>query len=71
MNGTWTFKVKTKISGMEFLKFAIVNGLSWGVSILIIFFFEGLPVNIFVGKVVASLCALVINFLGSKLFVFK
>lgn len=72
LNRTLTFRVKNNANYREFLKFIVVNIVSWGASVLIIYVFEKyIPLNIYIGKVAASLCALIINFSGSKLFVFK
>ncbi len=72
-NRRWTFRVRTKEGLPEMLKFAAVNLVSLGISSLVFraLVAGSLQLNEYIGKLAATLCAMAINFLGSKLLVFR
>ncbi|HZK35205.1 MAG TPA: GtrA family protein [Bacillota bacterium] len=72
-NRRWTFKMRNKSSLREVVRFVVVNLLSLGLSTLVInYLVEGGPsLNEYLGKLIATLSALAVNFTGSRLFVFK
>ena len=72
-NRKWSFKAKNKWSRQEFLKFVVVNLVSLGVATVILYlcidvFHVG---SDFIAKLIATPFALIVNFTGNKLFVFK
>ncbi len=72
INRIWTFKIKNKAGLAEFLSFFCINLLSLGVSIVILYLFNDIwHMNVYIAKGVATIFALLINFIGSKLFVFR
>lgn len=72
-NRRWTFKMQNKSNLPEIIKFVTVNLLSLGVSTLAInYLVKGSPsLNEYLAKLIATLSALAVNFIGSRLFVFK
>jgi putative flippase GtrA len=71
-NRTWTFQKKEKSSAAEFFKFVVVNLISLGVSSLVLYLLEySAGLNIYISKLGATICSLAVNFIGSKLIVFK
>ncbi len=72
INRTWTFKQSSKSNPMEFLKFLLVNMASLGLSTLVLNYLEtGANLSVYLAKAVATICSMAINFVGSKLLVFK
>ncbi len=72
LNRLWTFRVRNRARIKEFLSFLAINLLSLGTSIVIIYILIDLWfLNVYLAKGAATMIALVINFIGSKLFVFK
>jgi putative flippase GtrA len=71
-NRTWTFQRREKGNAAEFLKFAFVNLISLGVSSLVLYLLEyKAGFNLYLSKLGATICSLAVNFIGSKLIVFK
>ncbi|NLC43155.1 MAG: GtrA family protein [Clostridiales bacterium] len=71
-NRTWTFKQKNKIHLKEFLKFLLVNLASLGLSTLVLNYLETeANLSVYLAKAGATICSMAINFVGSKLLVFK
>jgi putative flippase GtrA len=71
-NRTWTFKLKSKVHLMEFFMFLLVNLASLGLSTLVLNYLEtGANLSLYLAKAGATICSMAINFVGSKLLVFK
>ena len=71
-NRTWTFKQKSKIHPMELIKFLLVNLVSLGLSTLLLNYLEtGANLSVYLAKAGATICSMAINFIVSKLLVFK
>ncbi|MDD2504185.1 MAG: GtrA family protein [Clostridia bacterium] len=72
VNRTWTFQQKSKSHPFEFFKFLMVNLASLGLSTLVLNYLEtGVNLSIYLAKAGATLCSMAVNFVGSKLIVFK
>jgi len=70
MNKYWTFGDKSTPHGYEIFKFIAVNGVSLAVSLSILYPIK--PVlGVLPAKIIATLFSMMINFIGSKLWVFK
>lgn len=89
-NSRWTFRAEHKRSAREMLTFVVVNLLSLGVSLGVLWLAKN-PLGITdawvagwlpawlggfvngdtVAKLIATPCAILVNFFGSKLFVFR
>jgi len=71
-NRTWTFKVRRRMGLVEFSKFVIVNLITLGISTLILYYFENImEYHVYISKAIAILFSMIVNFIGSKLLVFK
>lgn len=70
MNKYWTFGVKSTPHGEEVLKFIAVNVLSLGVSLTLLYPLKP-QLGVFSAKIIATLFSMMVNFAGSKLWVFK
>ncbi len=71
-NRRWTFQRKETAHAAEFAQFVLVNLISLGVSSLVLYLLEEQAgLHIFVSKAGATLCSMVINFIGSKILVFR
>ncbi|HWS30651.1 MAG TPA: GtrA family protein [Clostridia bacterium] len=72
-NTLWTFRQEKRRTAKEFLLFVCVNLVSLGVSLGMIYVAEhDLHVEgTFMQKLIATPVAMVVNFIGNKLFVFK
>lgn len=74
-NKKWTFKNNNK-KVSQVIKFIVVNIVAFSVSLSILSFFESIGFNqntmqVLEAKFVATVFSLIINFLGSRLWVFK
>ncbi|ETO39450.1 MULTISPECIES: GtrA family protein [Thermoanaerobacterium] len=70
MNKYWTFGDKSTPHGYEVFKFIAVNGVSLAVSLSILYPLKPI-LGVISAKVIATLFSMMINFVGSKLWVFK
>lgn len=70
MNKYWTFGAKSTPHGYEVFKFIAVNGVSLAVSLSILYPLKPV-VGVISAKIIATLFSMMVNFLGSKLWVFK
>jgi len=71
-NSRFTFHEKIKYNSIHFVKFVIVNLISYGVSILTIYLItSNFSITDWAAKIFATVVAMVINFIGNKLVVFK
>lgn len=71
-NKFWTFKQKKGFSGFEALKFIVVNILSLGISLLMLYVFrDKVGLHVMVSKVIATFFSVIVNFTGNKFWVFK
>ncbi|MEG6565776.1 GtrA family protein [Thermoanaerobacterium saccharolyticum] len=70
MNKYWTFGAKSTPHGYEVFKFIAVNGVSLAVSLSILYPLKPI-LGVISAKVIATLFSMMINFVGSKLWVFK
>ncbi|MGI6707063.1 MAG: GtrA family protein [Clostridia bacterium] len=72
LNRRWTFRVKRPKSVKEFAAFVLVNILSLGVSLLLLYitrdFFQ---LNIYLSKGIATVFSMGVNFSGNKWMVFR
>lgn len=70
-NKFFTFKSNKKVSVWETTKFLIINILSLGASTLVItLLVNKLGWNEYIAKIPATCAAMIINFVGSRFFVF-
>ena len=72
-NSRWTFNSKDNKDKQEFVKFVAVNLISLGISVLLLkvcYNVFDIQSN-FWSKAIVTPIVMIINFLGSKLFVFK
>jgi len=71
LNRKWTFRVTGKANVMEVARFVIVNGLSLLVSTGLLFILHDVDYpGLWFGKLVATGGGTVVNFMGSRLWVF-
>lgn len=70
MNKYWTFRAKSSPQGEEILKFIAVNLASLGLSLAVLYPLKP-QIGVFFAKIIATLFAMIVNFLGSKFWVFK
>ncbi|MGF7397711.1 GtrA family protein [Thermoanaerobacterium thermosaccharolyticum] len=70
MNKYWTFGDKSSPHGYEVFKFIAVNAVSLAVSLSILYPLKPV-VGVLSAKIIATLFSMMINFVGSKLWVFK
>ncbi len=70
-NRRWTFQDKRRMTGGRALRFVLVNAASYGASLLVLTLLVRAGYPEMSAKVIATPCALAVNFLGNKLFVFK
>jgi len=72
-NSRWTFNSKDNKDKQEFVKFVAVNLISLGISVLLLkVCYNVLDIQSnFWSKAIVTPIVMIINFLGSKLFVFK
>lgn len=74
LNKLWTFESHNSKyeSSWELLRFIIVNAVSLGVSLLGLQILNGnLKINVYISKVIVTVLAQAVNYLGYKLWVFK
>jgi len=72
-NSKWTFKTERKRTGKEILLFLVVNLVSYGASLAVLYACRNwLHIeNSTVRNLIATPVSVVINFAGNKLFVFR
>jgi putative flippase GtrA len=71
LNKFWTFQSRKKIRFEEVFKFVVVNLLSLGVSLVLLYFVRGRGNwGVLESKVFATTGSLLVNFLGNKFWVF-
>lgn len=71
-NRRWTFQRKETAHAAEFAQFVLVNLISLGASSLVLYLLEEQAgLHIFISKAGATLCSMMINFIGSKMLVFR
>ena len=72
LNKFWTFQSKEAIRLAEVVKFVVVNLLSLGVSLVLLYLVRGRGNwGVVESKVLATLGSLLVNFLGNKFWVFR
>jgi putative flippase GtrA len=72
LNKLWTFQTKGTRKDVEFAKFAVINVFSLSINVGAIKFFVALVgMRPELGQVIAIGFALVVNFLGNKLWTFR
>lgn len=72
MNRLWTFAVTTRVNGMEFGKFVVVNLVAWALNLAVLQYLTtvvGLGPE--VSQVLAIGVSLVANFAGNKWWAFR
>ncbi|SFA50139.1 Putative flippase GtrA (transmembrane translocase of bactoprenol-linked glucose) [Parageobacillus thermantarcticus] len=70
-NRMWTFQVKRKANIGEFFRFLIVNVMSLAMTLLLLFLCRDVwHWPLFVGKLIATLGGIAVNFAGSRFWVF-
>lgn len=72
-NSSWTFKEAAKHERGEFISFIAVNLISLGISVALLkvcYDVLGIESNL-ISKAIVTPVVMVINFIGTKLFVFK
>ncbi|HSV31797.1 MAG TPA: GtrA family protein [Atribacteraceae bacterium] len=71
-NRYWTFQTRHRPQMSEFMKFIFVNILSLGVSLLILtLLHEQLGLGTILSKVIATFFAMLVNYSGNRLWVFR
>ncbi|MBR0026406.1 MAG: GtrA family protein [Clostridia bacterium] len=72
-NTRWTFQKEHKKSAKEFILFVVINLISLGVSLGMLYVCRNLfMIRIdFISNVIATVVSLVVNFIGNKLIVFR
>jgi putative flippase GtrA len=71
LNRRWTFRVAHKANFLEAVKFAMVNALSLLVSSGMLFVLHDVSrADLWLSKLVATGCGIIVNFYGSRLWVF-
>lgn len=71
VNKSWTFKSKTRIHGREIAKFIVINLITFLLTIgLLTLFKQKTDWDLLVIKLFATAVGMVVNFIGSKLWVF-
>ena len=72
MNKRWTFKQKERMTTRQIVCFLVVNLLALAVSSLVLTWTqERLALPFFIGKGIAVVGSVGVNFVGSKLIVFR
>ena len=71
LNKFWTFR-SSGLSYAEIVRFTTVNLISLGISVIVLSLLHGMAgLDLAAAKGGATVCALAVNFLGNKLWVFK
>ena len=71
-NKFFTFKSRGTKTGVELIKFVILNLLSLGVSTLVIIVLgDKLEWNTYIAKIFSTGSAMLINYVGSRFFIFN
>lgn len=71
-NRFWTFQQKGRSHPTEFGKFVLVNLVSLGLSTLVLNLLETKAgLSLYLAKIGAVLCSMAVNYVGSKLIVFR
>ncbi|GIP36164.1 GtrA family protein [Paenibacillus sp. J2TS4] len=71
-NKKWTFANREKTTSSQFIRFVAVNGVSFGLSLAVLFVLgNGLGIHPVTAKVAATALTMVVNFAGTKWFVFR
>jgi len=71
LNKYWTFQNTTAICLRQILKFLLVNFISWGASFVPLWIFiDVLDVNEIIAQIPAMVFSVLVNYLGSRNFVF-
>ena len=72
LNKKWTFAQKERVSRRQLVTFLAVNLAALGVSTAVLVVTqEWLGLGRYVGKIVATVFSMTVNFLGNKIMVFK
>lgn len=72
LNKLWTFRSGSGLSFAEILRFVIVNLLSLGISVAVLWLLHDTAgLNLPISKAGATVSSLAANFLGNKLWVFR
>ncbi|WHY73665.1 GtrA family protein [Fictibacillus enclensis] len=72
LNRTWTFKQKEKADFAEFFRFALINGVTFLVTALMLWLLHKQGnLGVYSSKLGATVVGTVINFAGTKLLVFQ
>lgn len=71
-NRKWTFRSDRRSGVGELVRFGIVNAVSFGVSTVVLMaIVSGLGWNALLGKAVSIVASLAVNYIGSRLWVFR
>ena len=71
-NKRWTFAQKERISKSQLIAFLVINLAALGVSTAVLVMAqEWLGLGPYLGKIVATVFSMGVNFLGNKIIVFK
>ncbi|MGE6632286.1 GtrA family protein [Bacillus sp. NPDC077027] len=70
-NRRWTFDVQKKADKWELMKFITVNLIASLFTFFVLYVSQKSGVSLFVSKVMATIIGLAVNFIGSRLWVFK
>lgn len=72
LNRNWTFKVKKKTSIQEVIRFLFINITASAIAFVLLFIFEELvKYSLFESKLIATAGGMIVNFFGSKFWVFQ
>lgn len=71
LNRKWTFGMTGKANGVEAVKFLVVNGISLLVSSQMLYIFYDMHhTDLWLAKILATAGGIIVNFTGSRLWVF-
>ena len=72
LNKKWTFQQKERLDKGQLVRFVLVNLLALGVSSGLLYLLrEGLFMNLYGAKLLATAGSQIVNFVGNKLLVFR
>jgi putative flippase GtrA len=72
LNKLWTFQNRDKAIGMQFTRFAVVNAISLGINLFIMYIcVERLHIAKMAAQIIATGFSTVTNYLGSRVLVFN
>ncbi|MBQ3379520.1 MAG: GtrA family protein [Clostridia bacterium] len=72
LNSRFTFRTRDRLLSKKMVMFYMLNVITMGISIVFIYLFHDLiGLNAFLAKLIASPLVFMVNYLGSRLIIFK